>query len=183
MIDRIHTGAEMAKLLVLLAGADEGSLDVAGWVHEGALSVRFAESDIMRLPGSAVSARMARVRTLDDFATVATYDAVALGAAPADADQLHKALESASGIGLRGELANKLGAVFPAPADPMGAGERNPLWGLLAPMARYGMILVPPGYGGPDGEIETLEAAARRLGRRLIDIAAWITHARSHHHH
>ena len=101
---------------------------------------------------------------------------------PAGSSDLAALLERTAPMGLGGKLANKLGSVFPA-SDPSVTGEQHPLWPLLAPMARYGMILVPPGYAGPGGEPEDGAASAHRLGCRLIDIAAWITHARSHHHH
>ncbi|MBA3889751.1 MAG: hypothetical protein H0X64_04405 [Gemmatimonadaceae bacterium] len=172
----------MPKLLVLIDGEDEGIAAVAESIHEGARSVRFAESDLMRLPGNPGPVRIARLRTLDEPDGLLSYDAIVIGARPGGEGGLARMLEGAGRLGMHGKLANKLGSVFPA-AAPSAAGADNPLWPLLAPMARYGMILVPPGYAGPDGNPEDLPAAARRLGKRLIDIAAWITHARSHHHH
>lgn len=173
----------MAKLLVLLDGADERTAQVAEWIFEGARSVRFAEADLRRLDGEAVSAGIARIRTYGGAEELRAYDAVALGASESGHGRMSAVLRDAEAVGLAGGLANKLGSVFPSPEDPALIGERNPLWPLLVPMARYGMILVPPGYAGPSGEPEDLEAASRRLGKRLIDIAGWITHARSHHHH
>lgn len=171
----------MPKLLVLFAGIDADVAAIAEWVHEGARSVRFAEADLARLPGEAGDPRIARIRVLAGVEALAEYDAVALGGSADDLPGLRQLLEGAEPLGLEGALANKLGAVFPS-ADPAATGNSHPLWPLLAPMARYGMILVPPGYAGPTGVPEGLEAASRRLGKRLIDIAAWITHARSHAH-
>ena len=172
----------MAKLLVLLDASDAATVDVGQAIHEGARTVRFAESDLMRLPGEVGTARGARIRELTDTGVITSYDAIALGMGPASGDRFAALLEELAPRGMHGALANKLGSVFPAP-DPATTGEAHPGWPLLAPMARYGMILVPPGYAGPTGEPESLDAAARRLGKRLIDIAGWITHARSHHHH
>jgi hypothetical protein len=172
----------MAKLLVLFDGLREDTADVAGWIHEGARSVRFAEADLMRLPGDVEGARLGRIRSLPDVEALVAYDAIAIGASPEGLERCATLLREAEALGIHGKLANKLGSVFPH-ADPDALGDAHPLWSLLAPMARYGMILVPPGYRGPTGEAEGLEAGARRLGKRLIDIAGWITHARSHHHH
>lgn len=172
----------MPKLLVLFAGTDPGVADVARWVHEGARDVRFAEADLARVPGDAGGdPRVARIAALGGVESLTGYDAMALGGTAADHEAMRDLLECAAPLGLRGALANKLGSVFPG-ADPAATGDAHPLWPLLAPMARYGMILVPPGYAGPAGVPEGLEEAARRLGRRLVDIAAWITHARSHTH-
>ncbi|HEX4932852.1 MAG TPA: hypothetical protein VFV33_06725 [Gemmatimonadaceae bacterium] len=172
----------MAKLLVLFDGVDEKTAKVAEWILEGARSVRFAEADLRRLPGENGPPAVARIRPLGGIDDLTGYDAVALGTSDEGFDRISAVLHDAEGLGMRGALANKLGAVFPA-TDPATVGNRHPLWPLLAPMARYGMILVPPGYAGPAGEPEDLEAASKRMGRRLIDIAGWITHARSHHHH
>lgn len=171
----------MPKLLVLFEGADEGVLRVAAAIQEGARSVRFAECDIRRIAGGTDEGPVARIRALDGVLALAEYDAIALGGPAGGTPQLAAVLEDAGELGLKGRLANKLGAVFPM-EPPHATGGEHPLWPLLAPMARYGMILVPPGYAGPGGEPENLDSAARRLGKRLIDIAAWITHARSHAH-
>lgn len=175
----------MPRLLVLMDGANEETAGIAESIHAGARSVRFAECDLMRLPGApdaAHAARVARLRTFDDVDALSAYDAIVLGAPAGEHQRLLQLLSDAGAAGLRGGLANKLGAVFPA-ADASATGEAHPLWPLLAPMARYGMILVPPGYAGPDGTPEDPSAAAHRLGKRLVDIAGWITHARSHHHY
>lgn len=172
----------MPKLLVLIDGEDEGVAALAEWIHEGARSVRFAESDMMRLSGEGRPGRTSRLRTFGRAEDLAAYDAIVLGAAPGGEARFRMLLDDAAPLGLHGALANKLGSVFPG-ADPLATGDANPLWPLLAPMARYGMILVPPGYAGPTAAPEALPEAGRRLGRRLIDIAAWVLHARSHHHH
>lgn len=171
----------MPKLLVLVGGGDDDVMAVAEAIHEGARSVRFAESDLRRVSEEPGTGRIARLRPLDDLEALLAYDAIVLGA-PAVSSDMTGLLERARPMGVEGKLANKLGSVFPASNSSM-TGEQHPLWPLLAPMARYGMILVPPGYAGPGGQPEDQAASARRLGRRLIDIAAWITHARSHHHH
>lgn len=171
----------MPKLLVLFEGADEAVLQVAAAIQEGARSVRFAECDTRRTPGGTDDGRVARIRTVDTVATLTEYDAIVLGGPAGGTSQLAALLDDAGELGLQGRLANKLGAVFPV-EPPHLTGAQHPLWPLLAPMARYGMILVPPGYAGPGGGPEDLESSARRLGKRLVDIAAWITHARSHAH-
>lgn len=171
----------MARLLILFDATSDATLDVAQGIHEGARSVRFAEADLMRLPGGDGVPRAARVREWQDLEMLASYDAIAFGAGP-DIVPLVRLLEAAHEQGMRGALANKVGSVFPS-SEPAATGTAHPAWPLLAPMARYGMILVPPGYAGPTGAPEDLAAASRRLGKRLIDIAGWIVHARSHHHH
>lgn len=171
----------MARLLVVVGGDDNDVVALADSIVEGARSVRFAEADLVRL-GAGGEGRIARVRTLADVDALTGYDAIVVGGPAGDDGGLSRLLLELAGLGSRGALANKLGSVFPA-ADPATTGTEHPLWPLLAPMARYGMILVPPGYFGPTGEPEDLHAAARRLGKRLIDIAGWIVHARSHHHH
>lgn len=172
----------MPKLLVLVAGSDDGVLAVAESIHEGARGVRFAEADLRRIPGDPGAGRIARLRPLEALDDLLSYDALVIGASGAGLSDAAGLLARAESLGREGKLANKLGSVFPA-ADPSVTGGEHPLWDLLATMARHGMILVPPGYAGPDGTPEDLGAAARRLGKRLVDIAAWITHARSHHHH
>ena len=172
----------MPKVLVLMDGGDERIAAVAESIHEGARSVRFAESDMMRLPGESGSPRVERLRVLDGAEGLLPYDAIVVGSPPGEMTRLAAMLERARGVGMAGKLANKLGSVFPA-TDPTATGTDNPLWPLMAPMARYGMVLVPPGYSGPEGTPEDLMSAGRRLGKRLVDIAGWITHARSHHQH
>lgn len=172
----------MPKLLVIVGGADDAVLTVAESIHEGARSVRFAEADLRRAPGDPGAGRNARLRAVDDVEELLAYDALVMGAPAGDVTAVEALLARAASLGQAGRLANKLGSVFPA-ADPSVTGAAHPLWPLLAPMAGYGMILVPPGYAGPGGAPEELPAAALRLGKRLIDIAGWITHARSHHHH
>ena len=171
----------MPKLLVLFEGVDTEVLQVAGAIQEGARSVRFGECDVRRIAADADEGPVARIRVLDNVPALTEYDAIALGGARAGSPQLAALLADARPLGLEGRLANKLGSVFPVDPPDL-TGDRHPSWPLLAPMAQYGMILVPPGYAGPGGSPEELASAARRLGKRLIDIAAWITHARSHHH-
>ena len=171
----------MPKLLVLFEGADEDVVKVAAAIQKGARSVRFAECDIRRIAAETDDGGAARIRALDGPATLAEYDAIALGGPAGGTPLLAALLDDAGELGLTGRLANKLGAVFPVEPPDL-VGDRHPLWPLLAPMARYGMILVPPGYAGPSGGSEDHASAARRLGKRLVDIAAWITHARSHAH-
>lgn len=171
----------MPKLLVLVTGTSEDVAKVAMNIAEGARRVRFAECDVRRVSGEDGAAGVHRVLPLDDMASLLSYDAIALGGDVQDTGALSDVLVAAEKAGRSGRLANKLGAVFPA-EDPMVTGTAHPLWPLLAPMATYGMILVPPGYAGPSGEPETRADAAQRLGKRLIDIAGWITHARSHTH-
>lgn len=172
----------MPKLLVLVAGTDDQVMTVAESIHEGARSVRFAESDLRRVPGEPGAGRVARLRPIESIDELLAYDAVVMGASADGVSDAEALLDRAAALGRAGKLANKLGSVFPA-EDPSATGAGHSLWPLLAPMASHGMILVPPGYAGPAGGPEDLPAAARRLGKRLIDIAGWITHARSHHHH
>lgn len=171
----------MPKLLVLVGGSDDGVMTIAESIHEGARSVRFAEADMRRVAGESGASRMERLRPLVEIEELLGYDAIVLGG-DASGTEVAEVLEHAGALGRAGRLANKLGSIFPA-ADPAATGSDHPLWPLLGSMAKHGMILVPPGYAGPGGTQEDHASAARRLGKRLIDIAAWITHARSHHHH
>jgi hypothetical protein len=172
----------MAKLLVMMDGLDEETAEVGEAIFDGARSVRFAEADLMRLTSDRDTPRLRRMRVFQGPDALASYDAVVLGAGAEGLGLVDGLLRDLAGTARHGRLANKLGSIFPSTA-PATTGGVHPLWDLLAPMAGYGMILVPPGYAGPTGEPEDRLAAARRLGKRLIDIAGWIMHARSHHHH
>lgn len=144
----------MPKTLVIFDTASGDSGALATAVAEGARSVRFSEVDLREL--ATLSA---------DGADLAVYDAIAMDASSAGVAQL---------IERAGPLRSKVGALF--------AASGNDLLSLLALMGRAGMIILPPGTG--EGALAAADAeSARVLGKRLVDVTGWITHARSHHHH
>ena len=94
-----------------------------------------------------------------------TYDGIALDATSETVRQL---------LAGAGPLRSKVAALF-------GAADGS-LLTLLEQLGRAGMIVLPPGTGASALSAADAEAA-RVLGKRLCDVVAWITHARSHHHH
>lgn len=57
-------------------------------------------------------------------------------------------LDSLGGLWAKGKLVNKVGSAFAASGTPHGGNEMTSLT-LFVPMAHFGMIIVPPGYGDP----------------------------------
>lgn len=113
------------------------------------------------------SVRFAEVdlRSAGDAVDLSVYDGIAVDGSSAAIREL---LERA------GPLRSKVGALFGAADDSLLA--------LLEQMGRAGMIVLPPGTGA--GALSAADAeSARVLGKRLCDVVAWITHARSHHQH
>ena len=171
----------MPKLLVLFHSRSSAVLALAEAAAEGARSVRFAEVDLRRLEASdpdplapAPDPAGRSHRTLEHADDLATYDGLIFamsgegdGAAP-----LTAALGAAGG-----SMANRVGSVLTAAT---GEGRGAMLWAALTPMADRGMILVPAPF--TEGGAASAESA-RRTGKRVAEVIAWVTHARSHHHH
>lgn len=100
-------------------------------------------------------------------------------------------LDSLGSLWARGELAGKVGSVFSSSGRPHGGNEMVSFT-LFAPMAHFGMIIVPPGYadasmlkaGTPygattisyneSGAMPTMKelAAARFQGRKVAEVSA-----------
>lgn len=170
----------MPKLLVLYHSRRSDVVQLADAIVEGARTVRFAEVDLRRLdededtpatdPGEEAGATAPR--TLDRLAEIASYDGVVCVTSADDAASL------GTRIGRLDEsLANKVGS---AVTTATGRDRGTALWATLTPMGNRGMILVPAPFtdsGEPAAE------AARRLGKRVVEVIGWVTHARSHHHH
>ena len=150
----------------------------------------------------------ANYQVLSGVAELAEHDALVLGSPTrfgVMAAELKLVLDQAGGLWKHGALVNKVGAAFTSVSTPHG-GHETTLWSIMTPMANLGMILVPPGFtdpvmykgGSPYGATATVNsssaitdadlAAARHQGKRVAEVTAWITHARSHahggeHHH
>ena len=143
-----------------------------------------------------------RYQTMGPVEELAQYDALLLGAPTRYgimAAELKLLLDQTGPLWNRGALVNKVGSAFTSVSTAHG-GHETTLWSIMTPMANLGMILVPPGYsdpvmftgGSPYGATATTGAgapgeadlaAARHQGRRVAEVAGWVTHARSHHHH
>ena len=130
------------------------------------------------------------------------YDAIIMGAPTrygVMAAELKNVIDQTGPLWSRGALVNKVGSAFTSVSTPHG-GHETTLWSMITTMANLGLIIVPPGYsdpvmfqggspyeatattgGGAPGEIDL--AAARHQGKRVAEVAGWITHARSHHQH
>jgi NAD(P)H dehydrogenase (quinone) len=143
----------------------------------------------------------ARYQTFADVNALADYDALILGAPTRYgimAAELKNVLDQTGPLWQRGALVNKVGAAFTSVSTAHG-GHETTLWSIMTPMANLGLILVPPGYsdavmfagGSPYGATATTGgggpagadlAAARHQGKRVAEVAGWITHAKSHSH-
>jgi hypothetical protein len=169
----------MPKLLVLFQSRSADVVGLAEAAAAGARTVRFAEVDLRSFPVSddthaGVDAGARTHRPLEQVQDVASYDGLILvvGREPDAGDALVRALGS-----FPGSLRNKVGAVLtPAP----GAERSAVLWSVLSPMADRGMILVPASFNAEHADDD---AATRDLGKRVAEVIAWVTHARSHHDH
>jgi NAD(P)H dehydrogenase (quinone) len=137
--------------------------------------------------------------SLSSVEEMASYDAIVLGSPTRYgimSAELKNVIDQTGPLWQRGALVNKVGAAFTSVATAHG-GHETTLWSIMTPMANLGMIIVPPGYsdavmfaggspygatastgGGPPTEADL--AAARHQGKRVAEVAGWITHARSH---
>jgi hypothetical protein len=95
------------------------------------------------------------VRVPDDVESLASYDAVAVGGL--SDDELRALLARA------GARPDTVGAAF--------GDDEASRWDTLRTLAAAGCLLVPPS--------DDLTA----LGRRVANVAEWVRHAKSHHHH
>jgi NAD(P)H dehydrogenase (quinone) len=191
----------MPKILVLFHSRTGSTAALADAVAEGVRSVRFAEVTVRRLdddaspeavaavPGWAEgrAALASRYQPLRGVEELAEHDALILGAPVRDGHvgaEVTRLLDQACPLQRRGALANTVGSAFTPTTDASG---EPPLWSLHAPLARLGLILVPPAPAdaapaSPAAAEQDL-AAARQLGRRVAEVVGWVTHAKSHHHH
>jgi NAD(P)H dehydrogenase (quinone) len=145
----------------------------------------------------------AAYRTLDAVEELAGYDALVLGAPTRHgvmAAELKLLIDQTGPLWAKGLLHDKVGSAFTSVQTAHG-GHETTLWSIMMPMASLGMILVPPGYtdpvmcdgGSPYGATAATGrgaaitdadlAAARHQGRRVAQVAEWVRHAKSHHHH
>lgn len=153
----------MPKILVLFQGSTDTTATLADAVAEGARTIRFSEVEVRCTSQSTGPHRM-----LEGAGELAAYDAIIVGVPP---DGTEMSAQIAVVLDQAGPLGNKVGAAF----MPAGSGTDTVLWSIMKAMAAQRMILVPPA-GATD------PAAATSLGRRVAEVTAWITHARSHHH-
>lgn len=142
-----------------------------------------------------------RYQTLGSANDLEHYDALILGSPTRYgimAAELKNVLDQTGPLWQRGALVNKVGAAFTSVATAHG-GHETTLWSIMTPMANLGMIIVPPGYSdavmfaggspygatattGGGGPTEADLAAARHQGKRVAEVTAMITHAKSHKH-
>lgn len=199
----------MPKILILFYSRTGNTAALADAVAEGARSVRFAEVTVRRIddlaspevvaavPGWAESraALASRYQTLGGVEELADHDALILGAPSRCgimAAELKHLLDQTEPLSNRGALVDKVGSAFASVGTDHG-GRETTLWSIMTPMANLGMILVPPGHpdpavfaGGrrPSGApTEQDLAAARHQGKHVVEVAGWVAHAKSHHHH
>lgn len=179
----------MPKVLVLFHSRTGNTAALADRIVDGARSVRFTEVDVRRLedvtPEPVIAADAAwaesraqlrqRYRALDDVRMVADYDALVVGSPAhtgAPAAEVAHLLDQLAPLAATGALADMVGAAF-TPASP---DDSEPmLASLLMPLARLGLILVPPAPSAPQDH-----------GARVATVAEWVRHAKSHaagHHH
>ncbi|MEP6991606.1 MAG: NAD(P)H:quinone oxidoreductase [bacterium] len=159
-------------------------------------------SDVSDAARSAPSgAFAARYQTLRSVEELSSSDAIILGSPSRHGimcAEVARVLDEAAPHWHSGAFVNTVGSAFTSGAPGHG-GHETTLWSIMTPMASLGMILVPPGYsdpvmlagGSPYGATTTASdgapdagdlAAARHQGRRVAEVTAWITHAKSHHH-
>lgn len=180
----------MPKVLVLFHSRTGNTAALADAIAEGAASVRFAEVEVRRiddLPSTAparasereTSARAAlakKYRVLESVESLASYDALVIGSPSrygVMSAEVNNVLEQAGALSSHGALADRVGSAFSAGDTPQG-GHEGVVQSILAPMMRYGMLIVPPGYGDL--------AVAREQGTRVAKVAEWVRHAKSHEH-
>jgi NAD(P)H dehydrogenase (quinone) len=183
----------MPKILILFHGRTGDTARIADAIAEGARSIRFSEVDVRRIddptPSRTPDDAGVKHRTLGSADELPGYDALVCGApfGPAGGSaELETLLGQAGAPGQRGALVNKVGSAFTSLPGGDAAREAA-LWSIMTPMASLGMIIVAPYHGasGPldgDAASDAGLAAAREHGRRIADVVAWITHARSHAH-
>ena len=169
----------MPKILVLFQSRSPDVVRLAETTAGGARSVRFAEVDLRRLPISddandvTVDPGGRAHRPLSPADEIGAYDGLILAAgSESDGESLARALGS-----FGGSLANKVGSAL---TTATGADRRTVLWSVLGAMADRGMILLSAPFaaaGAADDE------AIHNLGKRVVEVVGWVTHARSHHHH
>jgi NAD(P)H dehydrogenase (quinone) len=184
----------MPRILVLFHSRTGRTSALADAIAEGAKSVRFAEVDVRRVEDLASEEEIARdpawresrdrlrtrYRTLDDAASLGDYEGIVVGS-PSRlgivSAELARLLQRLAPFERSGTLANRVGSAFAPAAE---GGRETTLWSVLTPMARLGLILVPPlpAIEGEAGEI----AAAREHGRRVATVVEWVAHAKSHAH-
>lgn len=196
----------MSEVKVLIAFYSRGGVTEAlasaiaeGAREEGATVVLrrarevVPESVMASAPGWAENAaRMNALYEAPTPADVVESDAVILGTPTRFglvSSELKAFLDSLGGIWFQGKTNGKVGAAFTSSSTPHGGNEATIL-SLYVPMAHYGWVIAPPGYGdasaygggtpygpsavsGQDGAMPTEGdlAAARYQGKRVAQIA------------
>lgn len=204
----------MTNILVVFYSRDGSTERLAEAVSEGARDIT---SNI----------RMRRVRELVDTETMAAVpgwreaaermNAVYPAPTPSDvewadaiifgsptrfglmASELKAFLDSLGALWMQGKLVGKVGSAFTSTSSTHGGNEMNSFT-MFAPMAHFGMLIVPPGYadpvmfkaGTPYGASSVSDGAAKRLpnedelasarfqGRHVASVAQKLTQAASH---
>lgn len=164
----------MPKTLVLYQGNDDDLAALADAVADGIRSVRFAEVDVRRLQDSDGDVDSGRHRLLASADELANYDGFVLGTASGETvpESVSRFLAEAATARQHGAMSTSVGGAFRAGMTPADDDAR---WSLLRALGALGVVLVPSAAGDV--------ASARQHGHRIAHVVAWITHARSHHHH
>lgn len=160
----------MPKILILFAGQNTTLVDA---LADGARAVRFSEVEVRRAsPGD--DATSGAYEMLAGVEELVPYDAIVLGLPCASEVldvELRQLLGELASVLPKGAIQNKIGSAFITNVEAA-AGD---VWAALTVMGDIGMLIVAP--EGTDAE------AATGLGGRVAQVAAWIAHVRSHHHH
>ena len=165
----------MAKIVVLLANADERAAEIAVAAAEGAKGVRFAEVEIRTVGKASITAGAPhRPLASADADRLREYDAIIVVSAERDVPPELEALLDEFERGLpRDGVPNTVFATV---------GSQSEL--LLGRLVGPGGIIVPK----PRGTTSPLDAA-KATGARVAHVAEWVRHALSHqqehsvHHH
>ena len=163
----------MPKILVLFAGPHS---NVADAIADGARAVRFSEVELRRVasgaPGDA--SLPGGARELAGVEELIPYDAIVMASTTerGDLDDACRRLLDEAAVAIpRAALQHKVGSAFPSHIDAASAS----VWPALGALGDVGMLIVAPAGADLD--------AATGLGGRVAQVAAWIAHERSHHHH
>lgn len=164
----------MPKVLILFAGTTS---EVVDNIANGARSVRFSEVEVRHVATAAglpAETSSGSHPTFQGAEELVQYDAIVLALSSLDGELdagLRRVLDEAAALVPRTVLQNKVGSAFIARTkDPTASA-----WPALTRIGDMGFLVVSPEGTDPD--------AAAKLGARVAQVAAWVAHVRSHHHH
>jgi NAD(P)H dehydrogenase (quinone) len=196
---------EPVKVLVVFYSRNGSTAALAGAIAEGALAEGaevierrvdefISEEIINSVPGWAESRTRLKEKYQAPTAADAEWaDAIIFGTPTRfgnSSAELKSYIDSLGGLWAKGALNGKVGSAFTSTASPHGGNETTILT-LFIPLAHFGMVIVPPGYGDPavfqagspygatsvSGQNSTPPtdldlAVARYQGRKVTQVAA-----------